>query len=74
MLGGRAWLGGGARWKRFISSHICSLKQIPLVVLGTNLLYKCTWSQAVVAHAFDPSTWEAEADGFLSSRPAWSTK
>jgi hypothetical protein len=31
-------------------------------------------SQAVVAHAFNPSTWEAEAGGFLSSRPAWSTK
>jgi hypothetical protein len=28
----------------------------------------------MVAHAFNPSTWEAEADGFLSSRPAWSTK
>ncbi|GAB1298240.1 Myb-related protein B [Apodemus speciosus] len=27
----------------------------------------------VVAHAFNPSTWEAEAGGFLSSRPAWST-
>jgi hypothetical protein len=27
-----------------------------------------------VAHAFIPSTWEAEAGGFLSSRPAWSTK
>jgi hypothetical protein len=27
-------------------------------------------SQAVVAHAFNPSTWEAEAGGFLSSRPA----
>jgi hypothetical protein len=27
----------------------------------------------VVAHAFDPSTREAEAGGFLSSRPAWST-
>jgi hypothetical protein len=28
----------------------------------------------VVAGAFNPSTWEAEAGGFLSSRPAWSTK
>jgi hypothetical protein len=28
----------------------------------------------VVAHTFDPSTWEAEAGGFLSSRPAWSTE
>jgi hypothetical protein len=26
--------------------------------------------QAVVAHAFNPSTWEAEAGGFLSLRPA----
>ena len=28
----------------------------------------------MVAHAFDPSTREAEAVGFLSSRPAWSTE
>jgi major histocompatibility complex class I len=28
----------------------------------------------VVEHAFNPSTWEAEASGFLSSRPAWSTE
>jgi hypothetical protein len=27
-----------------------------------------------VAHAFNPSTREAEAGGFLSSRPAWSTE
>ena len=27
----------------------------------------------VVAHAFNPSTWEAEAGGFLSSKPSWST-
>jgi hypothetical protein len=26
----------------------------------------------VVAHAFNSSTWEAEAGRFLSSRPAWS--
>jgi hypothetical protein len=31
-------------------------------------------SLAVVVHAFNPSTWEAEAGGFLSSRPAWSTE
>jgi hypothetical protein len=29
---------------------------------------------AVMAHAFNPTTWEAEAGGFLSSRPAWSTE
>jgi hypothetical protein len=31
-------------------------------------------SQAVVARTFNPSTWETEAGGFLSSRPAWSTE
>jgi hypothetical protein len=28
----------------------------------------------VVAHTFNPSTWETEAGRFLSSRPAWSTE
>ena len=32
------------------------------------------FSQAMVAHTFNPSSWEAEADGFLSLRPAWSTE
>jgi major histocompatibility complex class I len=35
------------------------------LVLSTTIL-----SWAVVAHVFNPSTWEAEAGGFLSSRPA----
>jgi hypothetical protein len=30
--------------------------------------------RAVVAYAFNPSSWEAEAGGFLSSKPAWSTE
>jgi major histocompatibility complex class I len=30
--------------------------------------------QAVVAQAFNPSTWDAQAGGFLSLRPAWSTE
>jgi hypothetical protein len=37
-------------------------------------LVKPSLLSGVVAHAFNPSTWEAEADGFLSSRPAWSTE
>jgi major histocompatibility complex class I len=36
--------------------------------------YKTGVQPGVVAHAFNPSTREAEAGGFLSSRPAWSTE
>ena len=35
---------------------------------------KVVFKLGMVAHAFNPSTREAEAGGFLSSRPAWSTK
>jgi hypothetical protein len=31
-------------------------------------------SWAMMAYAFSPNTWEAEAGGLLSSRPAWSTE
>jgi hypothetical protein len=30
--------------------------------------------QAVVAHAFNPSAWQAEVFRLLSLRPAWSTE
>jgi hypothetical protein len=33
-----------------------------------------SFSQTVVAHAFNPSTQEAEAGGSLSLRPAWFTE
>jgi hypothetical protein len=43
--------------------------------LSTNVVFlKRKRSQTVVAHAFNLSTWEAEAGGCLSSRPAWSTE
>jgi hypothetical protein len=37
---------------------------------GERAFSKVLEALGVVAHAFDPSTWEAEADGFLSLRPA----
>jgi hypothetical protein len=40
----------------------------------SNLSLELMCGLAVVVHAFNPSTWEAEAGGFLSSRPAWSTE
>jgi hypothetical protein len=45
----------------FQTKPLCRLHLKSLFVLG------------VVAHAFNPSTFEAEAGGFQSSRPAWST-
>jgi hypothetical protein len=39
-----------------------------------SVLKKHSCKPGVVTHAFNPSTREAEAGGFLSSRPAWSTK
>jgi hypothetical protein len=52
-----------------------------LININTNIINKSlnklkiiTVKPAVVAHAFNPSTREAEAGGFLSLRPAWSTK
>jgi hypothetical protein len=44
-----------------------------ILFLGFFLIKKIR-SLAVVAHAFNPTTQEAEAGGFLSSRPSWSTK
>jgi hypothetical protein len=38
------------------------------------LFQKTEFMLGVVEHAFNPSTREAEAGGFLSSKPAWSTK
>jgi hypothetical protein len=42
--------------------------------LEIHLLKAVALELGMVAHAFNPSTWEAEAGRFLSSRPAWSTE
>ena len=38
------------------------------------LSWKAKSELGVVAHAFNSTTWEAGAGGFLSSKPAWSTE
>jgi hypothetical protein len=40
--------------------------------MRTSILKMIPSYRVVVVHAFNPRTREAEADGFLSSRPAWS--
>jgi hypothetical protein len=47
---------------------------LPTPGLGFFSIFKSLTYQVVVAHTFIPSTWEAEAGRFLSSRPAWSTE
>jgi major histocompatibility complex class I len=42
--------------------------------METDAIKKTQTKPGVVAHTFNPSIWEAESGGFLSSRPAWSTK
>jgi hypothetical protein len=46
----------------------CSMKKYIILVAKGN------YFQIVVAHAFNPSTWEVEAGRFLSVRLAWSTE
>jgi hypothetical protein len=41
---------------------------------GEEMKRKTIFRWAVVAHTFNPGSWEAETGRFLSSRPAWSTE
>jgi hypothetical protein len=48
--------------------------EINCVSVNRRVHQEYTHGQAMVAHVFNFSTWEAEAGRFLSSRPAWSTE
>jgi hypothetical protein len=70
-------------WHHFSSSALCSTLSsgwsTAVAVLGdqphsTGISNTLGSGWAVVAHTFNPSTWEAEAGGFLSLRPVWSTE
>jgi hypothetical protein len=63
--GGEGWWVGVGVCARASTSH-SKLEQLFLQVLFP--------VPGVVAAVFNPSTWEAETGGFLSSRPAWSTE
>jgi hypothetical protein len=56
------------------NSRLIKFSKIQLYGIVSHILKSDTAKPGVVAHAFNPSTWEAEAGGFLSSRPAWSTE
>jgi hypothetical protein len=46
----------------------------PIIYRHNSVHSELTEGPGVVAHAFNPSTQEAEAGGFLSLRSTWSTK
>ena len=65
-------------------THRHTAQKLMLKIISEPGIYRETLSQTlpppqksepgVVAHAFNPSTWEAEAGEFLSLRLAWSTE
>ena len=68
-------------WFQYNKPFLYPWDKVYLILV--NDCFVCSWihfarivlsSRLVVAHAFNPSTWEADAGGFLSSRSAWSTK
>jgi hypothetical protein len=77
---------GGCEETLMVSKMTLSIGEIPHFILFTLkdsillpnnekfVTLKNSNKLGMVAHSFNPSTWEAEAGGFLSSRPAWSTK
>jgi hypothetical protein len=63
-------------WQSTDHSLVTLAKNVSALILRISLKIneKVIICQAEVAHAFNPSTREAEAGGVLSSRPAWSTE
>jgi hypothetical protein len=64
----------GAREEQGTETWWSHVAQDQCVTYAQSSTEKENASWAVVAHVFNPSTWEAEASGFLSLRPAWSTE
>ena len=59
---------------KYVFTHCFSQTMLRMISSHQIVFQKGNYSRAVVAHAFNPSTWETEAGGVLSSRPAWSTQ
>jgi hypothetical protein len=74
--------GGGRRISEFEASLVYRVssrtaratQRNPVLNPPTPPKKNFSFESGVVVHAFNPSTQEAEAGGFLSSRPAWSTE
>jgi exoribonuclease R len=63
-------------WPKFSTSNLPNrtVKEIITFKRDFQVQVKSKLLPGVVAHAFNPSPWEAEANRFLSSRPAWCTE
>jgi hypothetical protein len=69
------WAASQEPKENFINSlNYLQLGALEILLIFVLTIFNIFFGQVVVAHAFNPSTWEAEAGGFLSSRPAWSTE
>ena len=66
---------GQLGWYTEVNENVSALGVGPFSQISVGLILPKGWlSPGMVAHTFNPSTQDAEAGGFLSSRPAWSTK
>jgi hypothetical protein len=65
---------GSLRASSFLSGQMSLVPYHYLHFTPVPLLFKENKLPGVVAHTFNSSTREAEAGGFLSLRPAWSTE
>jgi hypothetical protein len=72
VTGNPKWESRNAQSQLSIMSFSLSLSLEPAFLVSHCL--RRDFRPSVVTHTFNPSTREAEAGRFLSSRPAWSTK
>ena len=54
--------------------HLHMREREKILNSGNKNVLSIYYSLSVLVYTFNPSTWEAEAAGFQSSRPAWSTE
>jgi hypothetical protein len=60
--------------KKALTYHLTPVSVVKIKTSNNSTCWQGCEERGSQAHAFNPSTQEAEAGEFLSLRPAWSTK